>query len=131
VLAFADGDMDDLAGDVRCNQNLLGADIGIVGRDVAAAGEIDAEADHRRQRRDAHQQKHPQTASPEARKQSGPLRTVGLRFGRSFGFRRRYDFQCFITHDLSVGGLLLICIVGDDGAEIVFHRPKFLEHPLD
>jgi hypothetical protein len=51
MLAFADSDIDDLAGNVRSDQNLLRTDIGIVGGDVAPAGKIDAQADNENERR--------------------------------------------------------------------------------
>ena len=41
MLAFVHGDVDDLAGDIRRDQHLLRADISIVGRDVAAAHQIE------------------------------------------------------------------------------------------
>ena len=44
VLAFAHGDARDLAGDVGRDQHLLGAHIGVVGRDVAAAHEVERAA---------------------------------------------------------------------------------------
>ena len=71
VLTFADGDMRDLAGDVRRDQNLLRADISVVGRDVAPAGKIDAEADHNSERRQADEQNHAQPLAADAREQSG------------------------------------------------------------
>ena len=50
LLAFRDRDAADLAGDVRRDQNFLRADIGIVGRDVAAAHHVDGERDNRGER---------------------------------------------------------------------------------
>jgi hypothetical protein len=44
VLAFGHHDCCDLAGDVRRDQHLLGAHLSIVGRDIASAGQMEAEA---------------------------------------------------------------------------------------
>ena len=72
MLAFADGDMDDLAGNVRRDQNLLRADIGIVGRDIAAAGKINAKADHQRNSRKRDQQDHAQALAADPRDRPEP-----------------------------------------------------------
>ena len=44
VLALLHRDASDLAGNIRCDQHLLGTDIGVVGGDVASAGEIEDQA---------------------------------------------------------------------------------------
>jgi hypothetical protein len=50
-LAFLYRDLDDLAGDVRRDQNFLRADVSIIGRDVASALEIEYQScDHHDQR---------------------------------------------------------------------------------
>jgi hypothetical protein len=59
ALAFAHHDLGDLARDIRRHQHLLGADIGVVGGHVAAAGEIDGKAGDAGKRRDDHQQDQP------------------------------------------------------------------------
>src|SRR5262249_32800369 len=70
VLAFADSDIDDLAGNVRSDQNLLRADIGIVGGNVASAGKIDAQADDKNERRQADKEDRAQTLASDPRKQT-------------------------------------------------------------
>ena len=64
ALAFGHRDLGDLAGDVRRDEHLLRADIGVVGRDVAAGRQIEIGADRERDQREHDQQHEPQ---PRAR----------------------------------------------------------------
>ena len=52
LLPLDDMDGDDRAGDLRRDQRLVGADIGVVGRDIAAAAQPPAEAERERDERD-------------------------------------------------------------------------------
>src|SRR5262249_5810646 len=73
VLTFADSDFNDLAGNVRSDQNLLRTDIGIVGGNIAPAGKIDAQANDENNRRQADEKNRPQTLAPEPGER-GPVR---------------------------------------------------------
>ncbi len=57
ALALHHRDLGDLAGDIRRDQHLLRADVGVVGRDVAARNEIEVAADDKRDQRD-HDEQH-------------------------------------------------------------------------
>jgi len=58
VLAFLDHDLVDLAGNIRSDQHLLRADIGVVGADIASAVEIEHQsADHGHDRQHDQKQK--------------------------------------------------------------------------
>ena len=56
LLAFDDGDAHHLARHLRRDEDFLGADIGVVGRHVAPARQVEEESDRRDQRRDDHHQ---------------------------------------------------------------------------
>ena len=66
VLALLHRDADDLAGNVRRDQHLLRADVGVVGRDVAAAHQVDRKPGERHDERRDHQQDEPQPLAQHA-----------------------------------------------------------------
>jgi hypothetical protein len=68
VLALLHHDLDDLAGDIRRDQHLLRADIGVVGADIAAAIEIEHQTADRGCERQ-HDQQQEAAVAPQARHQ--------------------------------------------------------------
>ena len=94
VLAFTHHHVQHLAGDVRGDQHLLRADIGVVGGDVAARAEPDEDAD-----RDHDQWHHDQQDGTQALAREPlalRLRGVGLRVGA--GRRFGYDLESGLSH---------------------------------
>src|SRR5262245_48627187 len=84
VLTFADSDVDDLAGDVRSDQNLLCADISIVSGNVASTGKIDAQTDDKNERRHTDEKDRPQTLAADPGEQAFCARRLGFGFRRCF-----------------------------------------------
>ena len=97
--AFANHDLFDLAGDVGRDQHLLGADIGVVGRHIAAAPKIEHEPADQRDQRQHHQQQRaavtPQAAHQAAARLSGNrarrTRWGDLLLGREFEDRLSHN----------------------------------------
>src|SRR6266576_1503550 len=82
ALACLYGDVDDLAGDVGRGQNLLGADIGVVGGHVAAAVEIEYQPASQRQQRQHHQQERPAETPDESQRTTASRLCFGFRNSR-------------------------------------------------
>ncbi len=76
-LALDDGYAHDLARHLRRDQHLLGADVGVVGRHVAAAEEIEDERHHGDERRDQHQKGQAQRRQPGRVQAGGHAREPG------------------------------------------------------
>ena len=67
-------DRDHPAVDVRADRHHVGLDVGVLGRDVAAAHRIPVQADEPRERRDDHQEERPDQPAPTQAGSRGALR---------------------------------------------------------
>ena len=122
--------MDDLAGNIRRDQHLLRADIGVVGGDITSARQIKHQPDQHRERRQADQQDHAQALAAEPREPAGFLGRRSLP-RRGLGFGRRNDLQRLFTHDASpIGGVVAGRIAIDRRAQILFDQPEIAQHPF-
>jgi len=100
VLAFLHHDLVDFSGDVGGDQNLLRADIGIVGAHVAAAIEIEHEpADRGRKRQ--HDQEKKAAIAPQSRHQAAPrfCGELDARLRRRDALLLGREFQDWISHN--------------------------------
>jgi len=94
MLVVADRDRDDRAGHLGADRDVVRADIGVIGRDVAAAGEIEegADGDHQ-QRHDQEKRLAPAPAARRGGRRRGLRLGLGLRLGRRRLCRRRFQHR--------------------------------------